>query len=212
MTTRSNSIALLTGGIIAVAVIALASRFDDGSRLLLWRSGLIGVAFVPLCVGVAEIRSGYSWKNLAPGNRGVSRIESPRRYWISVTGHIAFAAGLIVFALLFTPSSELEGTFSDLSVGVPGYEKVENFDRPADAVQGDFFSTDLIQSSNQFAAFISKLGLAQTNVLSAAGVPFVSVKSKIDPKYPWLLSVKAAPVEGTGARYRVHIEGRQPYN
>ena len=103
MTPRSNSIGFLTGSIIAAAVIAVASRFDDGSQLLLWRSGLSGFAFVPLAIAIAEMRSGYAWKNLAPGNRGVSRNGSPRRYWISVVGHLAFACSLILFGLLFTP-------------------------------------------------------------------------------------------------------------
>ena len=69
MRPRSNSMGFLAGVIIAVAVIALASRFDDGSQLLLWRSVLIGFAFVPLAIATAEMRSGYTWKNLAPGNR-----------------------------------------------------------------------------------------------------------------------------------------------
>jgi hypothetical protein len=111
-----------------------------------------------------------------------------------------------------TRSAGPESVFSDLSVGVPSYQSVQTFTHPADAVKGDYFSMDLIQSSNQFGAFVAKLGLAETNVLSAVGVSHVPVASKINPKYPWFLSLKAAALEGTGKRYRIHIEGQQPYD
>jgi hypothetical protein len=95
-----------------------------------------------------------------------------------------------------TRSARLEDLFSDFSIGVPSYQSVEAFN----------------QSSNQFGAFISKLGVAETNVLSGAGVSGVRVASKIDPKYPWFLSLKAHAVEGPEKRYCVHVEGQQPYD
>jgi hypothetical protein len=88
---------------MAVALMLAEGHWDDGSRRLFWRSGLVGFAFVPLAIAIAEMRSGYAWKNLAPGNRGVSRTESPRRYWLSVAWHSAFACGLMMFGLLATP-------------------------------------------------------------------------------------------------------------
>lgn len=91
MKPRSNSIGLLAGAGIGVSLMFAASRWDDGSKRLLWRSGLVGFAFVPFAIALAELRSGYAWKNLAPGNRGVSRTESPRRYWLSVAGHTVIA-------------------------------------------------------------------------------------------------------------------------
>jgi hypothetical protein len=109
-------------------------------------------------------------------------------------------------------SSKLEDVFSDLSVGVPGYQSLGSFTHPADAVKGDYFSADLVQSSNQFGAFISKLGVAETNVLSSAGVSHVTVASKLNPKYPWFVSLKATTLEGTEKRYQVYVEGRQPYD
>jgi hypothetical protein len=107
---------------------------------------------------------------------------------------------------------KLEDAFSDLSIGVPAYESVETFDHPADAVKGDYFSLDFTQSSNQFNDFISKLGVTETNVLSPGGVPHVTVASKTSPKCPWFLALKARPLEGPEHRYRVHLEGRQPYD
>lgn len=103
MKPRSNSPGPLIGIVIAVALIAGTALFDDGSQDLLWRSGLIGCAFVPVSIALAELRSGYAWKNLAPGNRGSSRLESPSRFWISVTWHMLFALGLITFALIAAP-------------------------------------------------------------------------------------------------------------
>src|SRR6476660_8876484 len=74
-------------------------------------------------------------------------------------------------------ASKLEEVFSDLSVGVPGYQRVETFTHPVDAVKGDYFSLDLVQSPNQFGAFITRLGLAETNVLSTPGLSHVLVAS-----------------------------------
>ena len=109
-------------------------------------------------------------------------------------------------------SSRLEDVFSDFSIGVPSYQSVETFTHPQDAVKGDYFTLDFVQSPAQFGAFLSKLGVAETNVLSPAGVPHVTVASKINPKYPWFLSLKAEALPGAERRYRVHVEGRQPYD
>ena len=104
MKARNNSIGFLIGAILAVAVIVTAAQLDrDGSQRLLWRSAFIGLAFVPLTIALAELRSGYAWKNLTPGNRGIARVDEPRKYWLSVVGHTAFACGLIAFGLLATP-------------------------------------------------------------------------------------------------------------
>jgi hypothetical protein len=55
-------------------------------------------------------------------------------------------------------------------------------------------------------------GLTETNVLPAVGVSHVPVASKLNRKYAWVLSLKAAALEGTEKRYRIHIEGQQPYD
>ena len=102
--------------------------------------------------------------------------------------------------------------FSDFSIGVPEYQRIESFTHPADAVKGDYFSLEFTQSPTQFGKFISKLGVAATNVLSPAGVSHVTVASRINPKYPWFLSLKAEAVNGQEKTYRVHVEGQQPYD
>lgn len=123
-------------------------------------------------------------------------------------------ANLLLFCILAgcSRSSRLEDVFSDFSIGVPGYQRVETFTHPQDAVKGDYFTSDFVQSSTQFEAFMSKLGVTETNVLSPAGVPHVTVASKTNPKYPWFLSLKAEALQGAEPRYRVHVEGRHPYD
>ena len=109
-------------------------------------------------------------------------------------------------------STRLEDVFSDVSFGVPAYQSLETFTRPQDAVKGDYLSLDFVQSSAQFREFISKLGVAETNLLSPAGVQHIAAASKINPKYPWSLSVMAEALPGVEPRYRVHVEGRRPYD
>lgn len=109
-------------------------------------------------------------------------------------------------------SSSPDSVFSDFSIGVPEYQRIETFNHPADAVKGDYFSMEFTQSATQFYKFISKLGVAETNVLSSAGASHVAVASKINPNYPWFLSLKAEAVDGREKTYRVHVEGQQPYD
>jgi len=154
------------------------------------------------------------------GNGAVTllfQVIRPRRACLTtivscMRAFLNIAVLLLLGGAACTRTSSPEHVFSDLSVGVPGYQTILSLTHPADAMNGDYFSMDLIQSSNQFGAFISKLGLAETNVLSAVGVSHVSVASKINPKYPWFLSLKAAAIEGRERLYRVHIEGQQPYD
>lgn len=53
---------------------------------------LAGVSCLPLSIALAELRSGYAWKNLAPGNRGVQRTTSPAKFFRSVIFHFLLAA------------------------------------------------------------------------------------------------------------------------
>jgi hypothetical protein len=107
-----------------------------------------------------------------------------------------------------TPEAKFKVLFGDLSVGVPDYQALTGFTQPQDAIKGDFCSVDLTQSEMQFAAFVGRLGVPQAIVLSSTGV-WVRASSKTDPKYPWMLLVRA---DSTNATYHLHIEGRQPYD
>jgi hypothetical protein len=108
--------------------------------------------------------------------------------------------------------SRLEDVFSDLSIGVPGYQRVESFMHPAEPFKGDFFSLEFTQTAAQFGSFIARLSVAETNVLSPAGVSDVTVPSKTNPRCPWFFSLKAKTLKGPQTTYRVHVEGRQPYD
>ena len=105
MIPRSNSIGLWLGMLLGISVIAVGILTDyHGEQRFAWRSGLIGFSLVPLCIAAAELRSGYAWKNLASGNRGVSRAEQPRRFWLSVGAHAALALGLAAYGILGVPA------------------------------------------------------------------------------------------------------------
>ena len=93
---RSNSIGFWAGLVIAVSFLFAASHGEVGSQ----RLACFGFASMPLAIALAQLHSGYAWSNVTPGSRGVSRTESPRRYWFSVVGHTLAACGLILFGLL----------------------------------------------------------------------------------------------------------------
>src|SRR5215831_4793777 len=92
-----------------------------------------------------------------------------------------------------TRVSRLEDIFSDLSVGVPGYESVQSFAYTGNGRNGDSFTLDFTQSSTQFASFASKLGLGLADALSPAGVSHISIASFRNSSRPWQISLKVDP-------------------
>lgn len=89
---------------LAVGLIMVAARVErDESQRFQWRALFIASGFVPISIAIAEWRSGYAWKNLTPGNRGVARADGPRQFWVSVIVHTALGCGLIAFGFLATP-------------------------------------------------------------------------------------------------------------
>jgi hypothetical protein len=119
---------------------------------------------------------------------------------------------LLVFLSGCGQSSKLDSLLSDLSTGAPEYQSVRKFSQPADVVKGDYFDLDFTQSPSQFHRFVSSLGTTELATLSPTGAPSVRVASKINPKYPWFLTVKAEAADGAEKTYHVHVEGRQPYD
>jgi len=127
-------------------------------------------------------------------------------------GAIVLLAYIVVSCLRpATPESRFRELFADLSVGVPNYQTLHRFSHPDDAIKGDVCSADFSQSQTQFSEFISRLGTSEAGVVSTAGA-WVSVQSKMDPKYPWMLLVHADSTNTPERIYRVHIEGSQPYD
>jgi len=107
--------------------------------------------------------------------------------------------------------SDFDALFTDMSIGVPEYESISEFTHPADTVKGDNFTATFIQSDEQFNHFMATLGVSQAQVLSSSGTR-VSANSKIDPKYPWELTIKAEITNAPDKKYIVSMDGRQPYN
>ena len=53
-----------------------------------------GLSIPFFATAVAQLRSGYIWRNLAAGNRGVHRSERPRKFIFSTTAHFVIGAGI----------------------------------------------------------------------------------------------------------------------
>lgn len=90
---KSNSPGFWAGLTLLGLAIGLASLSERAS-LPEWTKflPLAGVSCLPLAIALAELRSGYAWKNLAPGNRGVQRTTSPAKFFRSVIFHLLLAA------------------------------------------------------------------------------------------------------------------------
>jgi hypothetical protein len=110
-----------------------------------------------------------------------------------------------------TPESRFRALFADLSIGVPDYQRFDSFAQPLDAIKGDFFSLEFEQSEPQFRQFAAKLGASHARLVSSTGI-WVRANCRIDPEYPWMLEVRADVAASPDKCYKIHIEGRQPYN
>jgi hypothetical protein len=110
-----------------------------------------------------------------------------------------------------TAQSRFRDLFSELSINTPEYQTLFEVTHPSFALKGDYCKLDFSQSSDQFQEFITSLGKSEQSVLSSSGV-WVRADSKLNPKYPWMLLVHADSTNAPDKIYRVHIEGRQPYD
>ena len=110
-----------------------------------------------------------------------------------------------------TPESRFRALFADLSIGVPDYQRFDSFAQPLDTIKGDFFSLEFGQSEPQLRQFAAKLGAPHAGIVSSTGI-WVRAESRIDPKHPWMLEVRAALAASPDKSYKIHIEGGQPYN
>ena len=111
-----------------------------------------------------------------------------------------------------TVSSQFEALFSSLSIGIPEYQAIQNFWEKDDVVKGNFFSTDFTQAPSEFAHFLSKLGISEADVLSPLGATGIKANSYDNAEHMWLVTVKVEGVDPAEKFYRLHVEGRQPYN
>ncbi len=60
---------------------------------------LSAFSLIFFAIGVAQLRSGYLWRNLSPGNRGAHRSKAPYRFMASTIFHFALALAIVAFAL-----------------------------------------------------------------------------------------------------------------
>ncbi len=79
---------------LASAHTTLWQASTDNRYAHLTASGL-GIPLI--AVGISQVRSGYIWRNLAPGNRGEHRTESPRKFLFSTCLNLAFGLGIATF-------------------------------------------------------------------------------------------------------------------
>jgi hypothetical protein len=110
-----------------------------------------------------------------------------------------------------TPQSRFRALFADLSIGVPDYQRFDSFAQPLYTIKGDFFSLEFSQSEPQFRQFATKLGAPRENIVSLTGI-WARADSRMNPNHPWLLKVRADVAASPDKSYKIHIEGRQPYN
>ena len=78
-------------------VFWVSSR-TDWSRHLKETVALTLLSLVFFGTAAAQLRSGYLWQNLAPGNRGLHRSKAPRRFVMSTIGHTALGTIIVTFA------------------------------------------------------------------------------------------------------------------
>lgn len=97
---RSNGIGFWFGALIGISIVAIAWRMDDRTGRIKACAPLLAFGSFMICIGLAVLRSGYAWKNLAEGSRGCSRESSPGRYWASVLGHLLLGSGIIGYGVV----------------------------------------------------------------------------------------------------------------
>ena len=97
---KSNSPGFVIGAALWGVSWAVAVNLDVApSAASVWLLPLAGVSCLPLAIALAELRSGYAWKNLAEGGRGVARIAAPGQYWRSITFYLLLAGSINAFNL-----------------------------------------------------------------------------------------------------------------
>lgn len=88
----------------------MAANLDNAAAVAWVRLlPLAGVSCLPLAIALAELRSGYAWKNLSEGGRGLARTAAPGRYWRSICVHLLLAVAINVFNLWAFFRPELPG-------------------------------------------------------------------------------------------------------
>lgn len=88
----------------SIAYISLLQEESQGRYASLMAAG-VSVPF--FATAVAQLRSGYLWRNLAPGNRGAHRSESPKSFFFSTI--FLFVIGLAIVAVFVVGFIKYQG-------------------------------------------------------------------------------------------------------
>jgi hypothetical protein len=80
-----------------VGAFAYSSVLQEESRGRYDPLVAAGLSIPFFATAVAQLRSGYLWRNLAVGNRGKHRSESPTMFILSTVANIVVGTGIVAF-------------------------------------------------------------------------------------------------------------------
>jgi hypothetical protein len=96
---RSNTVIGFGGFVLTFALCYVAYRIQFSQPRFASLIGIASFSLVFLATAFAQLRSGYLWRNLSPGNRGVHRSAAPSRFIASIIFHVVIALAIVAFAL-----------------------------------------------------------------------------------------------------------------
>jgi hypothetical protein len=109
-----------------------------------------------------------------------------------------------------SPEQKLRALFADVSAGAPPYTAIRAIgEPPMDAVRGTFFTTTLELTEAQLGTMVSHYRVNRHELLSHQGTTTTS-SSRLNPSYPWVLTLKGAPLPSPSSSYEVTIMAAQP--
>lgn len=96
---RSNSAVGFGSASIAFACGLIAYRIQFSRPQLASLIAFSGFSLFFFGIAFAQIRSGYLWRNLSPGNRGKHRSEDPVGFVASTILHVCVGLATLAFAI-----------------------------------------------------------------------------------------------------------------
>ena len=93
----SNTFVGFVGFCLAFALCLYGYHLQATKPLLAVPVCIAACSLVFFGLAVAQLRSGYFWRNLSPGSRGLHRSDAPVRFRCSVALHLVL--GVLIVAL-----------------------------------------------------------------------------------------------------------------